>query len=172
MDSLNNITISELDKMSLTHLKRLGLTLGIDITETTPTRSKLLDKIKECLIAQGKISPDTISDERDEEDTISYSETIPDHNQGCSGLSEELKFKIELAKIESHERMQLAKIEAESKKCIELAKLQSASVNRDNINIDITKYKKNMPEFNETHVEEFFLLFEKAADDYKFPIEK
>ena len=181
MDSLNNITISELDKMSLTHLKRLGLTLGIEITETTPTRSKLLDEIKECLIAQGKISPDTNSDERDEEDTISYTETTPDHNQECSGLSEELKFKIELAKIESHERMQtkielakieLAKIEAESKKCIELAKLQSTSVIRDNINIDLTKYKKHVPEFNETHVEEFFLLFEKAADDYKFPIEK
>ena len=53
-----------------------------------------------------------------------------------------------------------------------MAQLRSASGNAEVSNVDLLKYKKHVPEFQEKHVEEFFLLFEKASEDYNFPSEK
>ena len=53
-----------------------------------------------------------------------------------------------------------------------MAQLRGASANAEVSNVDLLKYKKHVPEFQEKHVEEFFLLFEKASEDYNFPSEK
>ena len=45
----HNYTITELDSMSLVQLKDLALTLGIVVSQTKPTRSRLMRQIRDCL---------------------------------------------------------------------------------------------------------------------------
>ena len=51
LDELNvyAITLEQLNSMSMTQLKEMANSLGIEITEVTPVRSKLIQEIKDCL---------------------------------------------------------------------------------------------------------------------------
>ena len=57
LDQLNvyAITLEQLNSMSMTQLKEMANSLGIEITEVTPVRRKLIQKIKDCLKRHGTI---------------------------------------------------------------------------------------------------------------------
>ena len=68
-------SIDELDRMSLTQLKDLAQSLDVVVSLTTPTRPKLLQQVKECLLYDHQIKDRVIETEIDNE--INYSDSEP-----------------------------------------------------------------------------------------------
>ena len=68
-------SIDELDKMSLAQLKDLAQSLDVVVSLSTPTRSKLLQQVKECLLDNHQITDRVTETEIDNE--INYNDSEP-----------------------------------------------------------------------------------------------
>ena len=171
----NAYSMAELSKLTLTQLKDLASTLGIVVAQVTPTRTKLLQEIKECLINEDRwVNDDGIVEQLEVDEDIN--EVLHTNDQ--------LKLQIELAKLQNMKEIELAKIElarAEMQQRVELARIESEgrgfnnraqNVNREQSNIDLAKYQQYVPKFSSLDPEDFFLLLEKNARDFDFPKEK
>ena len=125
LDQLNVyvITLEQLHSMSMTQLKEMANSLGIEITEVTPVRSKLIQEIKDCLKRHDAIFEDKVIDS-DETVVLKVSETLNtdkashDLKVNEQGLGEEYRFKLEMKRLEllvereriaSNEKIELAK---------------------------------------------------------------
>ena len=149
-------SIDELDRMSLTQLKDLAQSLDVVVSLTTPTRSKLLQQVKECLLDNHQITDRVTETEIDNE--INYSDSEPPHMReddvplDVLSMSEQLRLKIELAKLAHQEK--LAKIAAD--KDIALARInnenrtqpmRSQTTQGELANIELAKYQQYVPKF-------------------------
>ena len=117
-------SIDELDRMSLTQLKDLAQSLDVVVSLTTPTRSKLLQQVKECLLDNHQITYRVRDRETEIDNEINYSDSEPppmredDVPLDVLSMSEQLRLKIELAKIEAakQERIESAKTKIQADK--------------------------------------------------------
>lgn len=203
MEATNNLTLDpeifdltseQLNKMSMIQLKELAKSLGISITETRPSKTKLLQEVTECLRKQGTLiieettANDNINDESDDELPFPIKQRVK-HTTG--DLSEELKFKLELRKMELEMERENKRIEMEreresqriemereiarekiaSQERIEIARSRTSNHSNASSEADaeLYKFKKHIPVFEDNSVEEFFMIFERNARDYQFP---
>ena len=94
---------------------------------TTPNRSKLLQQVKDCLLDNHQITDRVTETEIDNEINYSASEPPPmredDVPLDVLSMSEQLRLKIELAKIEAAKQERIAKIAAD--KDIALARINN-----------------------------------------------
>ena len=188
MEASTNFTSDQLNKMTLTQLKDIAQTLDIQITETTPERNKLIKEITDCLKRQGTLMEEyesivhTASEDESIESNLSESQktnhTVTVRESSIhNGLSEELRFKLELKKMEMEleiekERIEIEKERIASQERIEIARARSTNHVHSEIELELYKYRKYIPEFDSNHIEEFFMMFEKQAADYHFPENK
>ena len=166
-------SIDELDRMSLTQLKDLAQSLDVVVSLTTPTRSKLLQQVKECLLDNHQITDRVTETEIDNEINYSDIELPPmredDVPLDVLSMSEQLRLKIELAKIEAAKQERIAKIAADER--IALARIhnenrtqpmRSQTTQGELANIELAKYQQYVPKFqNFDDAEDFFIMLEK-----------
>lgn len=184
------ITSEQLTSMSLTQLKEMANSLGIDITEVTPVRSKLIQDIKDCLKRHGRmLEENTMNNE--ESVVLNVSETlktdINNHEFKMNGneLSADMKFQLEMKKLEIQVQLEGKRIEVQlkekelekeriaSNERIELAKSRSSTHTiQETNNVELYKFKKHVPSMENIEIDEFFMVFERNSIDYKFPEDK
>ena len=182
LDQLNvyAITLEQLNSMSMTQLKEMANSLGIEITEVTPVRSKLIQEIKDCLKRHGTIFEDKVIDS-DETVVLKVSETLntdkANHDLKVNelGLSEEYRFKLEMKRLEllvEMKRIDTENARIASNEKIELAKARTPNHVSLDTNVELYKFKKHIPCIDSMDIDEFFMVFERNSIDYKFPEDK
>ena len=167
-------TISELDKMSFAQLKDLAQTLGIVVSQTKTSRTKLMRQIRDCLVEGDQLNEENTVEtevELDSGNNENNDDVLGDNLEGLS-LSDQLRLKIELAKIQSQERMELGKMKIQSEERVQIARLQARPEHRETSSHDLARYLQHVPEFQDAEPEEFFLVLENRANDFNFPQEK
>ena len=189
------LTVDQLSRMSMSQLKDIAKSLSINITELRPSKTKMIKEITEGLKQQGStIEEVTANSGNDSEDDLNFSDTQrimgnANHEFNSGTLSEELRFKLELKKmeIEMEREDRRLKMEMEEKRIEmerEVAKEKIASLERIEIaksrtsnnstassitDPELYKFKKHIPTLDDHFVEDFFMMFEQNAIDYQFP---